>query len=349
MKLKMKIVFNDKGDVKMGSTRIHIHNIHHWFTELGHDTHLNDWDNYGKYDVVVFGKNVCTNDILEAKRQNEKILCGQVNPSDYTAERRRHLKSNDFFIVGSIPEQEYYCKYAENIFLFPQIERIYTKLKKHDPDQPVVLGYHGNKDHLLHFEPYLKSAIETLAKERQIKLIVCYDKRSLGEWTTGRPDIEIEEIQWDLDTIEDTLLKCDIGLVPGLTTIYPREKKLFIKLSGWFFKKRGGYDTDYFLRFKNCTNSGRAFVFHQLGIPVISDFIPSSFHILSNPKCGYLANSKEGWLFALRELCASAEKRQEIATNAKDEFNRLYDPLEWSTRLYSDIERLWKSRYLPGN
>jgi len=91
-----------------------------------------------------------------------------------------------------------------------------------------------------------------------------------------------------------------------------------------------------------------ATVFHQLGIPVISDFMPTSFHILDNFKCGYLAHSKGGWLSALEKLSKSAELRQEIAQNALKEFNRLYNPLDWSKRLHQDIEKLWLEKNNNG-
>ena len=73
---------------------------------------------------------------------------------------------------------------------------------------------------------------------------------------------------------------------------------------------------------------------------MVSDFLPSNFHILGNPEYGYLVNSKDGCLTALRELCKSAEKRKKVAQKALKEFNRLYDPLVWSRRLYNDIEGL---------
>ena len=47
-------------------------------------------------------------------------------------------------------------------------------------------------------------------------------------------------------------------------------------------KKIYGRSNDYNLQFKATSNAGRAFVFHQLGIPVIADFWPCNFEILDN-------------------------------------------------------------------
>ncbi len=337
----MKMIFNDTTGIEEGSTRLYVYNLHHWLSKLGYDVYLNDWDNYLDYDIAIFGKNVKVEEIKRARAQNPKLICGTIHPSNLTNWKRKLLKESDFFIVGSITEREHYCHYNKNVFFVPQIERLFNKVKKHEVHEPVVLGYHGNFDHLTQFHPHLKPALEILAGEFHIKLLVVCSRKPLSSWCVGRPDIEIEGVTWTLDTVEEQLLRCDIGLVPGLTPITSKEKNLIFKFLK--LKQRGitSYTNDYLLRFKNNTNAGRAFVFHQLGIPVISDYLPASFHILADPKCGYLAHSTEGWLFALRNLCESADHRQKIAQNALKEFNRLYDPLEWSKRLYRNIKNLW--------
>ena len=183
--------------------------------------------------------------------------------------------------------------------------------------------------------------MEILNSKVPIKLIVIYDKNKLGSWDRGRPNIEIEEVQWELNTIQEKLLQCDIGIVPGLVPIDKISKIIQFNMLRLIQKGKSFYKNDYLIRFKNTTNAGRAFVFHQLGIPVVSDFLPTNFHILSDSKCGYLAHSTEGWLFALKKLGGSSEHRQEIAQNALEEFGRFYNPLKWSRRLYQDIENLW--------
>ena len=52
-------------------------------------------------------------------------------------------------------------------------------------------------------------------------------------------------------------------------------------------------------------------VFFQLGIPVIADFTPCHFDIKFN-ETGYLALSKEGWLYALNKL-KNVETRKRIS------------------------------------
>ena len=57
---------------------------------------------------------------------------------------------------------------------------------------------------------------------------------------------------------------------------------------------------------------------------------------MGDPKCGFLALNRASWLKALTKL-ADPEARQQIADNAKREFDRLYDPHEWAQRLYEDL------------
>jgi len=129
--------------------------------------------------------------------------------------------------------------------------------------------------------------------------------------------------------ISNNIYKCDIGLVPNITNIRPK----IIRTS----RKKGLYRDDYFLRFKNKSNSGRMFVFMQHGIPVVADITPSNLHILGNTECGFAVFSENGWLNSLRYLCC-AKNRRRIAINARREFDRLYDPLVWAQRLYNEIE-----------
>ena len=92
---------------------------------------------------------------------------------------------------------------------------------------------------------------------------------------------------------------------------------------------------------KNKSNSGRMFAFIQHGIPVIADLTPSNLHILGNPENGYAVFSKDGWLNALKEL-SKAKKRNTISRNALIEFNRLYNPLEWVSKLANNIQQIEK-------
>ena len=240
----------------------------------------------------------------------------------------------DFIIVGSIEEKDSLSK-NKNVFIFPLIENAYSGIeqKHHSNKDNLVIGVHGSYTHLAKFNPHVKNAIEELNKLVDVHLKVITNPGA-PNWKFGRPKIKnLEIIDWKLDTFSENLLKCDIGVVPNISSTSPIIKKTSVD--------KGLYNTDYFFRLKNKSNSGRMFVFIQHGIPVVADLTPSNMHILGNPKNGYAVFSKDGWLNSFLELL-DFNKRNEVSQNAFKEFERLYNPVDWATNLISSIERMEK-------
>jgi hypothetical protein len=366
----MKTLFLAADSLEMGSTRIWVHDLHEYFGELGYHSAINDEENLTDYDVVILAKGQHKR-VLEVKTKHPRALVGNINlawiPARFTrhlipkpspghqpdekewndVESERAIEEMDFLIVGSVEEGDRVLCCNENVFMFPLVERMYTRVKVHSDHEPIVIGYHGNDLHLMEFYPHLTAALETLAKEFPIKLLAI--STSGRNWQTGRPEIDdIEELAWRADSVEEQLLRCDIGLAPGLSHVSPEERLAIAEMLKANYPERPSLG-DYVTSFKGFSNAGRAFVFHQLGIPAVACFMPSHFHILANPDCGYLAHSTEGWLRALRALCSSARKRQEMADAARAEFNRLYNPLDWARRLYGQLEELMERDCLKSD
>ena len=238
----------------------------------------------------------------------------------------------DFVIAGSIEECSSLSHHS-NVFLYPLIEKLYQEqqdYKTHKDNDCLRIGFHGSYTHLSKFKHGLCDAINIFSKTNDIELLVLTSNPSYS-WIKGKPEgINIITKKWDIKTIKKDLLSCDIGVVPN-TTMIPVDKNN-MNLS----TNEGRYNTDYILRFKNKSNAGRSFVFHQLGIPVISDLTPSNLHIMGDPRCGYIASNVDDWLKSLYYL-KDFKHRQYIADNAKKEFDRLYDPISWTTRLYKSL------------
>ena len=152
------------------------------------------------------------------------------------------LKNVDFIIVGSIEEKESMIKYNKNCFIFPLIERMYLnkELKIHNKKDNIIIGYHGNSLHLNHMKIGLKSALEKLSKEINIKLIyICETNKN---WVEGIPNISVQYIKWDLKTIENDIRKFDIGIVPTISEFsFKNSNKTDIL---------GKYHSDINIRFK---------------------------------------------------------------------------------------------------
>ena len=61
------------------------------------------------------------------------------------------------------------------------------------------------------------------------------------------------------------------------------------------YLETGFMKNDYLLQYKNTSNASRAFIFHQLKIPVITEIGGSMHHILGDEKCGYICYSENSW------------------------------------------------------
>ncbi len=234
--------------------------------------------------------------------------------------------------MGSIEEKDLLA-INKNVFIFPLIENKYRNIipKIHTDKDKIVIGVHGSYTHLSKFAPHLNKALEEFSKNVNIILKIISDTMP-KKWLNGRPKINnIETSDYNFKTFSSDILNCDIGLVPNVTDNTP-----FFKRTS---KKKGIYNTDYFFRMKNKSNSGRMFVFIQHGIPVVADLTPSNLHILGNPENGFAVFNKDGWLKALKEL-SNTKRRNTISRNALNEFNRLYDPIKWAKNLINDIQKI---------
>ena len=315
-------------DDNIASYRIWIKDLAKYFNELGIKTYVNKIsDNIKNNAIIILGKSD-VHKLQDYKKNYPNNLIGIINPES------RILYVADFIIVGSIEEKDS-LSINKNVFIFPLIENQYRKIaqKNHVDKEKIIIGVHGSYTHLFKFAPHLKKALEEFSKKINITLKI-NSNLPKKKWFNGKPSIHNVEISdYNFKTFSSDLLNCDIGLVPNLTDNTP-----LLKITS---KTKGLYNTDYFFRMKNKSNSGRMFVFIQHGIPVIADITPSNLHILGNPECGFAVFNKDGWLNALTEL-SSAKVRNKISRNALKEFNRLYDPIKWASNLITNIQKIEK-------
>lgn len=318
----MKIAFlSTNVNINRGSYRIHVDNLSRYLNSINIYSKINpnDIDNF---DVIIYDKG------FGIKKIKNK-LCGFITPA---ADDYKLIKQADFIIVGSVEEKESFIKHNKNCFIFPQIEKMYQDIKPkiHTKKDKLIIGYHGNSVHLNHMHYGLKNALERLSKELPIKLIwICNTDK---DWIQGIPNIETEFKKWNIRTIINDIKSFDIGIVPNISESVT-DNSLNTNMT------LGLYNTDLKIRFKNKSNIGRSLVLFQCGIPVISDLTPSTMHILANPKNGYAVLSEDGWYHALKKLCCE-KHRNDIAKNAFNECNRLYNPLEWAQDLIESIKTL---------
>lgn len=328
-----KILFlSSVRDLSVGSYRIWVYDLNKTFLECGYESKVSHSFNLKEIeesDIIICGKSDAAVSV-EIKNRFPSKKVGVINLSS----DNRELPV-DFIIVGSLEEMDS-LSYYDNVFLYPLVERLFQReedFKTHHSSEKLTIGFHGHYPHLSKFNPHLKEALEELDEKIDYKLKIITSNVHF-DWTVGKPQIKNLEIKmWSLDTIKGELMSCDVGIVPNVTPLN------FVELALETSVDLGLYKTDHVVRMKNKSNAGRCFVFHQLGIPVVADFTPSNFHILGDPKCGFVAFNKESWVKSILKL-SDNKKRQSVASAAKKEFDRLYDPHDWAKRLYHNISRI---------
>lgn len=329
----MNILFYSKtNNLKTGSYRIWVHDLAKSLNETENSAtivySLNDAiDLVKNFDTIIFCKSAYK-DISKFKELYKKnILIGAINVScDY------YDKNIDYVIVGSLEEYVSMSNYS-NVFIVPLIERKFEnkEIKNHVEKNNLRICFHGHYPHLFKFEPFIKNAIEKINLEIETT-VVCITGNPNFKWEKGKPDVKIEMHNYS-DNFEEIIKSCDIGLVPNVSDI-----RLFVKdIQNLTSVDLGLYNTDYFLRMKNKTNAGRAYVFYQLGIPVVHDLSPSSFELLSKSGYNICAHDEKSYYKEIKKLL-DYELRNKIAFKNKKVFLKYYNPIEHAKKLIENIK-----------
>jgi len=330
----MKIgFFSSQTDVKIGSYRIWILDLGKYFRELGLETLQSGNVNDFVHCPIIFVNKNDYSQIPHLKRKYPTSKVGAIN-----LHAKMQDLNPDFIIVGSV-EEKTSLSWHPHVYLFPLIENQFrhVPLKRHYHSRPLRICYHGNDKHLIKMECGARQAIESINQKYKVELhVISANNDSL--WEVGRPrSVKIERKKYNYDTIIEDIQYCDIGIVPNVANIRDFDANFKPYVNEAF----GMHETDFHIQYKNKSNAGRAFVFHQLGIPVIADLTPSNFHVMGDLDTGFLVANAPGWLQALEAL-SSPEIRQQVAEKAFQRFNELYDPIDWASRLLEQIQRLDK-------
>ncbi len=295
----MKINFFAKtNNTNTASYRIWVHDLNILFnknkikSKIVYDINEIDED----CEVIILCKSAYRNNASFVKKKYPQKLLGAINVDcDY------HNKDIDFVIVGSIEEYASLSFY-ENVFIVDLIEEKFKNIarKIHTEKDELVIGYHGNYPHLFKFFPFLQQAIEEISLQTSIRLKIITGDSNF-KWQIGKPNIEnIDMYNYKDINVSEVIKTFDIGVVPNVTDL-----RVFQEFSPIAQTKNldiGINTTDYFLRFKNKTNPGRAYVLYQHGIPVIHDLSPSSFALMHAAGIYSCAHSKESWVKEIKRM-----------------------------------------------
>lgn len=328
--MKINFITKTKNE-NTGSYRIWVKDLCETLLEIGHDSKINLPDEGFQKDVEVIILCKSAYDLApKVKGIYPNCIVGAINiPCNY------YDKNIDFVIVGSIEEYTSMSLY-ENVFIYPLIEKKYEgiKLLNHKNKDTFNICFHGHYPHLFKFEPFLNKAIEYFDKNiKKVKLKIITGNKNF-EWRAGRPNVDIEMFGYDKEFV-NIVQSCDIGIVPNVLDMRVMVKNLENSVSNEY----GLYDTDFFIRMKNKTNPGRAYVFYQLGIPVIHDLSPSSFELMSKANHNICAHDTRSYLREMKKLLKE-EYRNSIAEKNKSVFEEYYSRSDHANKLINFIKRI---------
>ena len=291
---------------------------------------IDEYTNNLDAEIIIFKKSYPIQKIIEIKKQRENILIGIINPSD---KHKSLLNVVDFAIVGSVEEKAYYSKYLK-CFVYPLIEEVsHDLITEYDKRPAKEICYHGNKQHLDLIDINIEKALTKLVKEGyQVKAI--YDFKTLGK---SKKKFITKHIQWNYENWLKEISFSTIGICP-VSHYSGKLRNNFAKFI--HFKKQN--KNDFLFQYKNTINASRAFVFHQLKIPVVSEIGGSFHHIMGDETAGLMCYSEKSWYESIKRISLDKEFASNLSEKAFTLMETLYDPRIWCLRFLDDL-KVWSN------
>jgi hypothetical protein len=268
--------------------------------------------------LIIFGPGA---DISLIRKKIPNSLIGVLEPRA----AQKHSQGYDFIIVNSIESYDYFATQNKPMFIYPTYPLVNNK--KHDKHQKnkIIIGYHGNKIHLQAMQNYIVDAMNDLAKYFDYEFWAMYNIAELGEWKgASMIKAKVHHIPFSYENYAAFISNVDLGIIPQFI---PVKKNKFLRwLIGSFRSKYNERYDNFFHRFKETTNNGRAFVFAQYSIPVVADMTPSSCALLGENEYGFIASSRSGWFYALFTLCRNKNLRLKMGKKLNQRYLKAWGP-----------------------
>jgi len=278
----------------------------------------NDPENvdYQDYEIILF---MGYDQYIErAKQINPNARIGIIDPR---ASQSIDWKKVDFIITNGIESTDYFSSYCENIveyFVYPSATH---NNRKNDKDK-LLIGYHGNRIHLSGMIPRISNALKKLNEEHPLELWAMYRFGKKGILNKiDRQGFKVRHINYSPEGYDTYMSMMDVGIVPQMIPV--KKSRFLRKIIG---TQRSSYNErpdNYIMRFKETTNIGRALVFAQYSIPVVSDMSPSACSFFGNHEHGFIAHNTDGWHRMLKKLAESKELRTEMGLRIKKRFDTI--------------------------
>ena len=265
-------------------------------------------DDFENYDIILLMSTSLKLPIETIRKCNRNCKIGLVDPRVFD---KKYLLF-DFALVQGIEQENSISDYFFDIFRYDFHPACTPKTRKHQKNDRIVIGYHGNKVHLHTMFPYLTTALDELSKKFPLEFRAYFNIDQLGliDLKLFESNIQFKQIQWTRDIFEKDFPEIDIGIVPNLIPIKnPVLAKEKVKSYPFLFNE---HSSDYLSRYKATSNIARLYPFAMFGIPVVADLYPSACHSIQSGVTGMFGGSAGMWYRSLHKLIVSPELRQKI-------------------------------------
>lgn len=185
-------------------------------------------------------------------------------------------------------------------------------------DSSALLCYHGNA---MHFSE-LGRILQGIQGHVQLRAVLPVQELQWAQETLIEAGWEghFEVIGYTANLVYEQLRHCDIGLAP--TEVQPAggvtEGQLAEQSAGLFVSK-DSQEEDMVIRCKRTSNSGRMFVFMQLGVPTVTDACTDSvgFASYANTPTALVVNHADAWRDSIMWLLRNPALRVQLSNSSR--------------------------------
>ena len=164
----------------------------------------------------------------------------------------------------------------------------YQAVNHYKNDHTLVLGWSGSHSTSKYLY-LLKDVLIKLNQDYPFKLLV------MGDAKFNIEGIDVEALAWSEEIEISTLQRFDIGLYP-----LPNEQ--------WVLGKSGL----------------KALQYMAVGLPVVATAIGANYRVISDEETGFLVNTEEEWLLALKKLIGNGALRESFGKNGRAKVESSY-------------------------
>jgi hypothetical protein len=284
--------------------------------------------------LIVFGSGT---DLALIRKKSPNIVIGLLEPRA----AQKHTDEYDFIIVNSLESYDYFSTHNKPMFVYPTYPLVNKGGCVEHKKKQIVIGYHGNKIHLQAMEKLIVEAMNDLSDYVDYEFWAMYNIAELREWKgASKLKAKVRHIQFSYENYAAFISNVDIGIIPQFIPV--KDSKLFRWLMGSFRSRYNERHDNYFHRFKETTNNGRAFIFAQYGIPIVADMTPSSCALIGENEYGFVASSRSGWFNALILLARDSNLRINMGRKLERRYVELWSPRKMNLLLADFILKIFK-------